>query len=295
MDLRDIMLIFVATIASEQQKRTSMIVKHQHGKMAWLLLVATTLLLQACNPAARKGWELVWHDEFNGHQLSDEWTRIPRFPNPSEWNKYMSTDDRLFNVRHGRLTLYGLTNDYLPDDTARFLTGGVYTRGKVYFERGRIDIRLRMDDAMGAWPAAWLLPEGRWPHDGEIDIMERLNYDSIAYQTVHSYTTEYDTLRRKSQPWGITAPIRKGKWNVYSVELYEDSLCFFINHRSTFTYRRQPEMGPEQFPYDRPMYLLIDMQLGAHWLGRVNPLELPYRYEIDYVRFFKKSVKSSRK
>ena len=82
MDLRDIMLIFVATIASEQQKRTSMIVKHQHGKMVCLLLVATTLLLQACNPAARKGWELVWHDEFNGHQLSDEWTRIPRFPNP---------------------------------------------------------------------------------------------------------------------------------------------------------------------------------------------------------------------
>jgi beta-glucanase (GH16 family) len=202
----------------------------------------------------------------------------------------MSTDDRLFKVRRGKLILMGLNNDYLPEDTAHFLTGGVYTRGKVLFQRGRLDIRIRMDDASGAWPAAWLLPEGRWPDAGEIDIMERLNYDTIAYQTVHSYTTEYDHVLRKSQPWGITAPIRRGKWNTYSVELWPDSMVFFINDRHTFTYRRQADLGPEQYPYDRPMYLLIDMQLGGYWVGRVNPEELPYRYEIDYVRFYQKNV-----
>ena len=236
----------------------------------------------------REGWELVWQDEFNGRQLSDEWTRIPRFPFPPEWNKFMSTDDRLYEVRRGRLTLYGRTNDFLPDDTAHFLTGGVYTRDKVLFQRGRIDIRLRMEDASGAWPAAWLLPEGQWPYGGEIDIMERLNYDDFAHQTIHSAVTEYDTIARKSQSWHATAPIKKGKWNVYSVELYEDSVCFIINDRLTFTYRRQPELGPEQFPYDRPMYLLLDMQLGGHWVGRINPSELPYRYQIDYVRFYRR-------
>lgn len=236
----------------------------------------------------REGWELVWHDEFDGDKLSDEWTRIPRFPNPPEWNKYMSMDDKLFEVRDGKLILYGLNNDYLPLDTAHFLTGGVYTRGKVLFQRGRIDIRLKMDDARGAWPAAWLLPEGQWPYGGEIDIMERLNYDTIAYQTVHSYTTEYDTIARKSQYWGSKGPIKRGDWNVYSVELYEDSMSFFINDRHTFTYRKQPELGPKQYPYDRPMYLLIDMQLGGYWVGRVDPKELPYRYQIDYVRFYKK-------
>ena len=120
--------------------------------------------------------------------------------------------------------------------------------------------------------------------------MERLNYDTIAYQTVHSYTTEYDHVLRKSQPWGITTPIRRGKWNTYSVELWPDSMVFFINDRHTFTYRRQADLGPEQYPYDRPMYLLIDMQLGGYWVGRVNPEELPYRYEIDYVRFYQKNV-----
>ncbi|MBP5630148.1 MAG: glycoside hydrolase family 16 protein [Bacteroidaceae bacterium] len=237
----------------------------------------------------REGWELVWHDEFDGKRLSDEWTRIPRFKNPSEWDKFMSSHDKLYKVKGGVLTLYGLVNDFLPEDTAHFLTGGVYTKGKVYFQRGRIDIRLKMDDASGAWPAAWLLPDGRWPHDGEIDIMERLNSDDFAHQTIHSAITEYDKEKRKTQSWHETAPIRKGDWNVYSVELYEDSVSFIINDKLTFTYRKEPQHGPEQFPYDRPMYLLLDMQLGGHWVGRINPEELPYRYQIDYVRFYKKN------
>ena len=236
----------------------------------------------------REGWELVWHDEFDGKKLSDDWTRIPRFPNPPEWNKFMSTHDRLYKVKGGVLTLYGLVNDFLPEDTAHVLTGGVYSRGKVLFQRGRIDIRLKMDDASGAWPAAWLLPEGQWPFGGEIDIMERLNYDDFAHQTIHSAHTEYEKEKRKTQDWHATAPIKKGDWNVYSVELYEDSVSFIINDKLTFTYRKEPQHGPQQFPYDRPMYLLLDMQLGGHWVGQVKPKELPYRYQIDYVRFYKK-------
>ena len=54
----------------------------------------------------REGWELVWHDEFDGKKLSEEWTRIPRFPNPPEWNKFMSTNDKLYKVKGGVLTLY---------------------------------------------------------------------------------------------------------------------------------------------------------------------------------------------
>ena len=142
-------------------------------------------------------WQLVWQEEFRGRRLSDEWTRIPRFPNPSEWNKYMSLDDRLFRLRHGRLTLYGRVNDFLPQDTAHYLQGGIYTKDRKTFHRGRIEIRLRMDDAQGAWPAAWLLPQGgRWPQDGEIDIMERLNDEGEAHQTVHSAFTQWAIIKR---------------------------------------------------------------------------------------------------
>lgn len=233
-------------------------------------------------------WELVWQENFRGKRLSDVWTRIPRFPNPSEWNKYMSTDERLLSLRRGKLTLWGVVNDYLPEDTAHYLTGGIYTRGKKMFHRGRIEIRLKMDDADGAWPAAWLLPEAPWPDGGEIDIMERLNADTFAYQTVHSAFTVNDKTTPNKPQSGFKGPIKSGKYNVYGVELYEDSLCFFINDTYYGTYTRQPKYGPDQYPFDRPMYLLIDMQLGGYWVGRVKPEQLPYHYQIDYVKYYKK-------
>ena len=61
-----------------------------------------------------------------------------------------------------------------------------------------------------------------------------------------------------------------------------------VDDKLTVTYRKEPEHGPKQCPYDRPMFLLLDMQLGGHWVGQVKPEELPYRYQIDYVRFYKK-------
>ncbi|MBQ8098015.1 MAG: glycoside hydrolase family 16 protein [Bacteroidaceae bacterium] len=258
-------------------------------------LLLTACLCATIGAAARTistphgQWEMVWEEQFRGKHLSDTWHKIPRMAPCPEWNKYMSPDESLYRLSRGKLTLYGRMNDSQPTDTARFLTGGVWTKGRKLFYRGRIEIRLKMDNATGAWPAAWLLPEiGRWPQEGEIDIMERLNADTFAYQTVHSAFTVWDEKVAAKPKSGFTAPIRKNRYNVYGVELYEDSLCFFINDRYVGTYRRQPEYGPEQYPFDRPMYLLIDMQLGGHWVGEVDPRELPYRYRIDYVRFYRK-------
>ena len=232
-------------------------------------------------------WELVWEENFSGKKLSSYWTRIPR--SRPDWGKYMTSDDRCYGQKRGKLFLWGRVNDFLPNDTARYLTGGVYTNGRKLFQRGRIEIRIKMDNATGAWPAAWLLPQyDAWPNGGEIDIMERLNSDDFAYQTVHSPFTLYNTSVMNKPRSGFKGPIKVNDYNIYGVELYADSLCFFINDQYTGTYRRMPEYGEGQYPFDRPMYLLIDMQLGGKWVGGVDPKNLPYKYIIDYVKFYKK-------
>ena len=95
------------------------------GKKRASCIVFSKKALKFEESIQREGWQLVWHDEFDGKKLSDEWTRIPRFKNPSEWDKFMSSHDKLYKVKGGVLTLYGLVNDFLPEDTAHFLTGGV--------------------------------------------------------------------------------------------------------------------------------------------------------------------------
>jgi hypothetical protein len=90
-------------------------------------------------------------------------------------------------------------------------------------------------------------------------------------------------------PKGSVAPIKKDDFNVYGVDFYPDSLVFHINGERTFVYPRIETDQPGQFPFNIPQYLLIDMQLGGEWVGRVNPDDLPVSLEVDWVRHYQKN------
>ena len=93
----------------------------------------------------------------------------------------------------------------------------------------------------------------------------------------------------KSHSTGVIHPDR---YNVFAVEMYPDSLSFYVNDIHTFTYPRIQTQKEGQFPFDQPFYLLIDMQLGGSWVGAVDPKDLPVEMEVDWVRFYqRKSLK----
>lgn len=252
---------------------------------AWGLICG--LCLSACHSSDTDNWKLVWEDNFDGASFNEAfWSKIPR--GESDWNNLMSDFESCYAMRDGNLILRGIVNDCLPQDTASFLTGGLYTKGKVRFSDGRLSIRAKLNGATGAWPAIWMLPEGKqWPQGGEIDIMERLNNDTIAYQTVHSHYTY--TLGIKEPESGSVGTINRDDYNIYTVEMYTDSLVFYINDARTFAYPRIETDKEGQFPFaDYPFYLLIDMQLGGKWVGEVDPKDLPVEMAIDWVRFYQK-------
>ncbi len=262
-------------------------------KQSKILVVIILLIFSLSCSKTKSGWTLVWSDEFSQRRGIDTtvWSKIPR--GNFNWNRYMSDYDSLYAVEKGKLILRGIVNTTQTEDTASFLTGGLYTMGKRQFENGRIEIRARLESAKGAWPAFWLLPDKEnriWPDDGEINIMEHLNHDSIVYQTVHSHYTH--TLKIKNNPVssGIGVIDRDG-YNVYAVELSKDSVVFFVNDNRTLSYPRVGTRFLGQYPYDKPFFLLIDMQLGGNWVGSVDPKELPVQMYIDWVRFYKKNNK----
>lgn len=252
------------------------------------ILILCSCAVKSSSDSETRQYELIWEENFNSHSLDENtWSKIPR--GTPDWKNYMSDFEECYDFRDSNLVLRGIRNlpEYNLKDTAQFLTGGVYTKGKRSFENGRLDIRARIDGTTGSWPAIWMLPEeGQWPLGGEIDIMERLHRESIAYQTIHTHYTY--NLKQKHPPQGTTAPIDPDGYNIYSVELGPDSLRFFINHHHTFTYPRIETNLPGQYPFDQPYYLLIDMQLGGNWVGEVIPEELPAEMWVDWVRFYRK-------
>lgn len=233
-------------------------------------------------------WKLAWSEDFNTAVLDTAvWSKCDR-GNP-DWCNTMSHDDSLFELRDGNLVLKGIVNPDTSADPSPYLTGGVWTKGRKAFEPGsRLEIRARLHGAKGAWPAIWLLPSdpaAQWPHGGEIDIMERLNNNHVAWQTVHSNYTY--NLKQTGYPQSTkTSPIDRDDYNVYGVETYPDKVVFLINGEETYSYPKIDTDKEGQFPFYVPMYLLIDMQLGGSWVGEVDPADLPVEMEIDWVKYY---------
>lgn len=254
--------------------------------LSFLLLVAlTATAMTAADEAPPPGWKLVWQDEFAGTQLDPQnWSLCER--GTSDWDDTMSKDPRLVEVRNGTLHLHGVVNEDQKKDPPRFLTGGVTSREKFQFHHGRLEVRARFKNAQGAWPAIWLLGSGvRWPEGGEIDIMEHLNFEDVVYQTVHTpYTLE--AKKEKPDDHSRTAPISKVDFNTYGIEWDAGQIVFLVNGRKTFTYRRDGGKGPLQWPFTRPMYVILSMQIGGKWVGKENPAHYPAHMEIDWVRAY---------
>ena len=235
-------------------------------------------------------WKLVWSDEFNGnHPDWGVWSKVPR--DRGNWCDDMTDDDRLFEMKDGLLSLKGMANTILPNDTSKYLTGGLWGKDKRAFMLGKIEVRARFSCAKGFWPAIWLLPQeesNRYSDHGELDMMEHLNFDNYAYQTAH---TEYTNLVNKTNPKNhYMPPIDRDGFNVYSVEVYPDSVVYSVNGgAASYTYPRIKPAVEKQFPFDHyDYYVILSAQLGGQWVGEVSlkPQEV-VKMDIDYVRYYR--------
>lgn len=265
---------------------------------------AASLLLSSCSVSQKlsekpyvivqkegreaKKWKLVWEDDFDGNEIdSTKWSRIPK--GESDWNKHMSTVDEVFRLENGSLYLRGINNPDTTKDPRPFITGGIWSKNKFAFQYGRIEIRAKLGSAQGAWPAMWMLAEldkyGKYPLNGEIDIMEHLNYDTIIYQTTHSHYT-LNLGQKDNPPHGGTAPVNVNEYNVYGISWYPNKIVFQLNGKDTFTYPRVEGVDKSQWPYDQPFFILIDQQLGGNWVGQVDQSQLPVEMEIDWVKVY---------
>ena len=234
-------------------------------------------------------WELIWEDSFDKADLDEtKWSKIKR--NSADWGNYMSHNAACFEIKRGKIYLKGILNEGNAQDTSRFLTGGISTQGKFAFQYGKIEIRAKLENAKGAWPAIWMLADqpkyGAYPRNGEIDLMEHLSFEDQIYQTVHSYYT-LELKQKTNPPYFTKVPLETEKFNTYGLEWSSDSLVFTVNGERTFIYPRVENVDPTQWPFDQSFYLMIDMQLGGSWVGDVDPADLPVSMIIDWVRVYK--------
>ena len=136
------------------------------------------------NPAEPvSDWVLVWSDEFEGSSIDkNKWSHEINCSGGgnNEQQCYTDSADNSF-VSNGSLKIVAKPAEEgapLPYTSAR-----LNTRYKADFKYGRFEMRAKLPQGQGSWPAFWMLPTdyvyGGWPKSGEIDIIEAVNLKTV--------------------------------------------------------------------------------------------------------------------
>lgn len=249
------------------------------------MLLAMATMATMAMPGA---WRLVWRDEFDKSGRPDpaKWGYEKGFVRNDELQFY--TEDRRENARveQGRLVIEARKDGFEGHPVS---SASLTTRGKAAWTFGKIEVRARIPTGKGTWPAIWMLGAGgRWPQDGEIDILEAVGHEKDkAFATIHSTKlggTEHEA-------YGVSAfvPDLGKEFHTYALEWTTDQIVWTIDGKPVHRYAKADPHGVA-WVFDKPQYLILNLAIGGSWGGQqgVDESIYPARFEVDFVRVYQK-------
>lgn len=263
------------------------------------IMILSGKLMSQNQTNSKNNWKLVWQDEFNGTRLdTNKWNVLIRENSKHNELQYYVPDE--VYVENGLLRIRSRVRKYGPKE---YTSGRLDTKGKFAPVYGRFEIRAKLPNGKGLWPAHWLYPQDRdWqiekmmedavaigkerlipeerPWYTEIDIMEFLGHEpNILYGTLH-YCLFDGTRRSSSGKWDDKVNYTKD-FHLYALEWEPDSIRWYIDghliHSTT-----------DGIPH-KPHYLILNTAIGGSWPGNPDSTTtFPQFHDIDYVRIFQK-------
>jgi beta-glucanase (GH16 family) len=250
-------------------------------------LVALALVLQflLAAPAAA-----AFTDEFTGPAGAP--------PNPSVWaakTELRSGELECYTARPVNVSLNGAgqlaitarrETNTLCGKQRDYTSGRIDTRGKRTWQYGTVEARIKLPDALGAWPAFWAVGyPGTWPAAGEIDMLEYPESSPSrqlkAHQGLHADTSSgaHCSYGGHDQtalvPWWLD-------WHVYAIDWRKDVIEWFID--GVRVWRVTPGYKPGcHWQFNRPFGLLLNVAVGG-WGGTPISSQFPAVMLVDWVR-----------
>ncbi|NOU98722.1 family 16 glycosylhydrolase [Paenibacillus planticolens] len=243
-------------------------------------------------------WTLVWNDEFNNSKLDE-----------SKWNyttggggygnhELQNYTNRPENVRveNGNLIIEAHKESY---QGSQYTSGKLETKSKGDWTYGRYEVRAKLPEGKGMWPAIWMMPTnqnvyGGWPVGGEIDIMELLGHDpGTVYGTIHygnpwTHTGGNYTLPN-NQKFSDDFHTFKMEWSPGEIKWYVDDILYLTKNDWFSKDNSKPSDYPFPAPFDQLFYLQLNLAVGGDWPGNPDATTdwtKPKQMLVDYVRVY---------
>lgn len=238
------------------------------------------------------GYSLVWSDEFSQ----------PGLPDPARWNfdtgmnkqgwhnneRQYYSGPRAENavVRDGHLVITArkeaLTSAADWGGQA-YTSARMLTAGKAQWTYGYFEVRAKMACGKGTWPAIWMLgSQGQWPAMGEIDILEFVGSEPTRmFSTVHTRSGSGGNGSGAATDLATACTA----FHTYHLHWTPQSLRFGVDGKTHYVYANAGK-GTDQWPFDAPQFLILNLAVGGDLGGAVDDAIFPVKLEIDHVRVY---------
>lgn len=275
------------------------------GLISSLLIVSNCTIVPVSamesNDYTNSEWELVWSDEFDQGEINlDNWSFD--HPENGRYNQEIQsyTEDNAW-IEDGKLIIEAREEQITEQngETYDYTSSKLITRGKQKWTYGKFEIRAKMPEGQGMWPAIWMMPEdepfyGTWPVGGEIDIMEMLGHEpDRVHANIHYGQPKGESSKTFYLPEGKSFA---DDFYTYTLEWEPGEIRWYIDgelyHTANDWHSRHPSNADDfayPAPFDQDFFLILNISVGGGWPG--NPDEttpLPQRMEVDYVRVYQK-------
>lgn len=234
-----------------------------------------------------------WADEFDYEGLPDDskWGYdVGRGSNGwgnNELQFYTENRPENVHVSDGILTITAIKEQH---EGADYTSTRLVSREKGDFLYGRFEVRAKVPEGVGTWPAVWMLPTdwayGGWPASGEIDILEHVGYDpNVVHISVHTEAYHHSIGTQKTGTRRIENAM--SEFHLYRVDWTPQYIRGFVDNVQIFSFANEGS-GYQVWPFDKRFHFLINLAVGGDWGGQqgIDEDAFPAKFEVDYIRVY---------
>ena len=256
------------------------------------LIQIIILMLITLSISAQK-YVQVWGDEFNTPGLPDstKWSYEKGKLRNNELQYYTVKRTENARIEDSVLIIENRKEKY---EGADYTSASIISRGIGDWKYGKIEIRAKVPEGKGTWPALWMLPTnseyGSWPQSGEIDIME---YIGVEPQNFY-FTAHFEGINKPQGEHGSSGsgPVRvvRNPWEEfvkYTLKWTPEKIEWYANDIKRHEYQK-PSDDYRIWPFNKEFFLILNLAYGGSWGGYngVDDTKLPHLFQIDYVRVY---------
>ena len=253
-----------------------------------------------------KQWVMVWRDEFNGKQLDpSKWAREENgYGGGNNERQFYSTDTKYCHTKDGKLNISVYRDPHTTVDgkTQPYSSARIRTLHRAQWKYGRFEIRAKMPDGQGIWPAVWLLPTrspyGGWASSGEIDIIESRGSEVGKTTGALHFGGPWPRNTYLAGEYSFPEKNAAQDYHTYTLEWNENQIIWAVDGVTYQTiskeqWHSEKAPGNPSAPFDQPFHLIINVAVDGRFFQATKQNSsllldkaFPQTLLVDYVRVF---------